>query len=182
MSRRPKASDETLIELFLDMLAAERGASENTLAAYRNDLEDLSAHLRASRRAIADAATDDQTIRRCRYFAAREGSSRLDVVNLYAYRARHPRDLVDAHLAGVDVTGGAEADAAIEYLARTAALVIAAWGNRPARLDPVFHAERIEAVRVLAGGSFSCLGVTADGNPRHPSRLPNDAVLSGWRP
>ena len=40
------------------MLAAERGASGNTLAAYRNDLEDLSAHLRASRSTIANATTD----------------------------------------------------------------------------------------------------------------------------
>jgi integrase/recombinase XerD len=59
MSRRPKASDEALIELFLDMLAAERGSGENTLSAYRNDLEDLSAHLRASRRTITDANTDN---------------------------------------------------------------------------------------------------------------------------
>jgi integrase/recombinase XerD len=59
MARRPKASDEVLVELFLDMLAAERGAGENTLAAYRNDLDDLSAHLRAAKRAIADANTDD---------------------------------------------------------------------------------------------------------------------------
>jgi integrase/recombinase XerD len=59
MSRRPKASDEALIELFLDMLAAERGSGENTLSAYRNDLEDLSAHLRASRRTIANANTDN---------------------------------------------------------------------------------------------------------------------------
>jgi integrase/recombinase XerD len=58
MSRRPGASDEALIELFLDMLAAERGAGENTLAAYRNDLEDLSSHLRASRTTIANATTD----------------------------------------------------------------------------------------------------------------------------
>lgn len=58
MGRRPGASDEALIELFLDMLAAERGAGENTLAAYRNDLEDLSAHLRASRSTIANATTD----------------------------------------------------------------------------------------------------------------------------
>ena len=58
MSRRPGASNEALIELFLDMLAAERGAGENTLAAYRNDLEDLSAHLRASRSTIASATTD----------------------------------------------------------------------------------------------------------------------------
>lgn len=59
MARRPKASDETLVELFLDMLSAERGAGENTLVAYRNDLDDLSAHLRAAHRTIADATTDD---------------------------------------------------------------------------------------------------------------------------
>jgi integrase/recombinase XerD len=59
MNRRPKASNEALVELFLDMLAAERGAGENTLAAYRNDLDDLSAHLRAAGRTITDATTDN---------------------------------------------------------------------------------------------------------------------------
>jgi integrase/recombinase XerD len=41
------------------MLAAERGAGENTLAAYRNDLADLTAHLRAAGRTLAGADTDD---------------------------------------------------------------------------------------------------------------------------
>jgi integrase/recombinase XerD len=59
MSRRPRASNEALVELFLDMLAAERGAGENTLSAYRNDLDDLSAHLRAAGRTITDATTDN---------------------------------------------------------------------------------------------------------------------------
>ena len=59
MSRRPTASDEALVELFLDMLAAERGAGKNTLDAYRNDLADLAAHLRAEGRTIAGADTDD---------------------------------------------------------------------------------------------------------------------------
>lgn len=131
---------------------------------------------------IADASIDDQTVRRCRYFATREGGTRLDVVNLYAYRARLPRDLVAMHAGGLDVTGGPEADRAIEDLAGSARLVIAAWGNRPARMPADVHAARIEAVRVLAGGVFHCLGVTADGNPRHPSRLGNDAVLSRWHP
>jgi integrase/recombinase XerD len=57
MARR--ASDEALVELFLDMLAAERGAGKNTLDAYRNDLADLAAHLRAAGRTIAGADTDD---------------------------------------------------------------------------------------------------------------------------
>jgi len=59
MARRPKTSDEALVELFLDMQAAERGAGNNTLDAYRNDLADLVAHLRAAQRSISDASTDD---------------------------------------------------------------------------------------------------------------------------
>src|SRR5262245_4683969 len=59
MIRRPRPSDEALVELFLDMLAAERGAGENTLSAYRNDLDDLSAHLREKKRTVANATTDD---------------------------------------------------------------------------------------------------------------------------
>jgi integrase/recombinase XerD len=57
MARR--ASDDALVELFLDMLAAERGAGKNTLDAYRNDLADLAAHLRAAGRTIVGADTDD---------------------------------------------------------------------------------------------------------------------------
>ena len=59
MARRPTDTDDRLVELFLDMLAAERGAGENTLVAYRSDLADLSAHLRAQDRNIAAASTDD---------------------------------------------------------------------------------------------------------------------------
>src|SRR5471032_3028818 len=58
MAKRPSASDETLVELFLDMQAAERGAGENTLSAYRNDLADLVAHLRAQGDSIAALTTD----------------------------------------------------------------------------------------------------------------------------
>lgn len=42
--RKPKSSDAAyVIELFLDMMGAERGAGANTLAAYRRDLIDFSA-------------------------------------------------------------------------------------------------------------------------------------------
>ena len=59
MARGAHPSDGNLIDLFLDMLAAERGAGENTLSAYRRDLEDFSAHLANSRRNIGNAETDD---------------------------------------------------------------------------------------------------------------------------
>jgi integrase/recombinase XerD len=64
MGRRPKhrdagKSDNALIELFLDMLAAERGASRNTLDAYGRDLADLAAHLQAGGARTAKATTED---------------------------------------------------------------------------------------------------------------------------
>jgi integrase/recombinase XerD len=56
---RASASSDRLLDLFLDMLAAERGAAANTLAAYRRDLDDFAAHLRGARRNVASARADD---------------------------------------------------------------------------------------------------------------------------
>ncbi len=47
------------IEAFLEMLAAERGAADNTLAGYRRDLDDFSGFLMARGRSAVDAVTDD---------------------------------------------------------------------------------------------------------------------------
>ena len=58
MGRRPSASNETLIELFLDMIAAERGASANTLDAYRRDLTDFAADLTHAGETIPAANSD----------------------------------------------------------------------------------------------------------------------------
>ena len=54
---RAKPSDARLIELFLDMLAAEQGAGDNTLDAYRRDLTDFSAFLEGSGQSLAGAET-----------------------------------------------------------------------------------------------------------------------------
>ncbi len=53
------ASDERLIDLYLDMLAAERGAAANTLEAYRRDLDDFSAYLGEHGGAIATAQAEE---------------------------------------------------------------------------------------------------------------------------
>jgi integrase/recombinase XerD len=50
-------SDAGLTELFLDMIAAEQGASANTLDAYRRDLADLSHFLSRRRLSIGSADT-----------------------------------------------------------------------------------------------------------------------------
>jgi integrase/recombinase XerD len=55
---RSKTSDAKLINLFLDMLAAEQGAGENTLDAYRRDLTDFSEFLGKAGLNFAGAETD----------------------------------------------------------------------------------------------------------------------------
>ena len=54
---RSTASDAKLTGLFLDMLAAEQGAGENTLQAYRRDLEDFSRFLARGRQGFARVET-----------------------------------------------------------------------------------------------------------------------------
>jgi integrase/recombinase XerD len=54
-----KNSPQRLTGLFLDMLAAERGAGANTLEAYTRDLDDLAHHLGEKGTTIAAATTAD---------------------------------------------------------------------------------------------------------------------------
>lgn len=120
----------------------------------------------------ADAATDDATIRRCVFYARREGCGSIDVVNLFAYRATDPDRLVAAATAGVHVVGPANLYHAMSAL-RAANVVVAGWGANYRRLpeSPVVRMMAAMPVRPV------CLGVTSGGYPRHPGRLSNDEPL-----
>ncbi len=95
------------IEAFLEMLAAERGAARNTIAAYRADLEDAARH--AAARGQALARQDADTLRR--YLAtlssaglsARTAARRLSALRQFhrfllrdGARADDPTDLLDS--------------------------------------------------------------------------------------
>ena len=58
-TKAAKNSPQRLTGLFLDMLAAERGAGRNTLEAYTRDLDDLADHLASTGKTIAAATTAD---------------------------------------------------------------------------------------------------------------------------
>jgi len=58
-ARTGRNSSERLTALYLDMLAAERGAGKNTLAAYGRDLADFTEYLAGAGRSIATASTED---------------------------------------------------------------------------------------------------------------------------
>ncbi|WP_349369499.1 site-specific tyrosine recombinase XerD [Salinarimonas sp.] len=57
MNARP-AADRRLVGSFLDMLVAERGAADNTLAAYRRDLDDYADYLAETGTAASEADAD----------------------------------------------------------------------------------------------------------------------------
>ena len=58
MRNPSKTSDAKLIDLFLDMLAAEQGVGDNTLDAYRRDLTDFSEFLGHAGQNFVGAGTD----------------------------------------------------------------------------------------------------------------------------
>lgn len=120
----------------------------------------------------ADASEDDPTIRRCIGFARAWGFGRLEVVNLFAWRATDP-----AALRGVADPVGPENDGHIMRAARGAKLVIAAWGAHGALL------ERGEEVRAMLARRFVVhhLGLTKEGHPRHPLYLRADLQPEAWR-
>lgn len=113
----------------------------------------------------ADAMDDDPTVRRCRGFTRAWGYSGLVVVNLYAYRATNPHELIRAD----DPIGPANKRAIEGWLRHDRVdLAVAAWGARWADLGiPRLNVEGM-------GRDLWCLGRTKGGHPRHPLYLHRD--------
>jgi hypothetical protein len=119
----------------------------------------------------ADHLKDDPTIKRCIGFAKREGCGRLDVVNLFAFRATDPRELMEV----ADPVGPGNDDA-IADATRFAEIIIAAWG-----VNGTMQARKVEAqLQEFRKGRVKCLGKTKAGHPMHPLYRPNDTPLEAY--
>jgi len=122
----------------------------------------------------ADADKDDPTIRRCIGFAKREECGGLEVVNLMAFRATKPKDLPGDRTA----VGPDNADHVFTAAAEVDGPVIAAWGAQKAALRYAagfLHGFEMRSIRLL------CLGITKDGQPRHPLMVRKDQPLEFFR-
>jgi hypothetical protein len=112
----------------------------------------------------ADETINDPTIRRCIQFAKDWGFGGLYMLNLYAFRATKPLDMVMA-----DDPVGPQNDFAIKDYAGYCSLHIAAWGALATRYRPrVNWQTRIGKVESLISKPLHCLGYTSDRSPRHP--------------
>jgi hypothetical protein len=109
----------------------------------------------------ADDSQDDPTIRRCIAFAKQWGYGGLIVANLFAWRSPYP-----AHLKNARDPIGPSNDQWLKKLAKQSAAVVGAWGNHGT------YMQRGQAVAALFPG-LQCLGVTKQGQPRHPLYVPS---------
>jgi hypothetical protein len=120
---------------------------------------------------IADASLDDPTIRRCMGFARREGAGGIIVVNLYAFRATSPGDLMRA-----GKPPGPDNKTALVHIAQesiaTDMPIVCAWGAGGGAMS-------LAVVDLLSQfrPRLLCLGFTKDGSPRHPLYVKGDQPL-----
>lgn len=131
----------------------------------------------------ADALVDDPTIRRCIGFALGWNFTRVDVVNLFAFRTPSPAAMTTQWELGVDVVGP-DTEKHLRWCSATCGAVVFAWGayDPGPKLRPLLQ-QRIEAVEAIFEGNHVCrIGeLTKGGAPRHPLYLKATEQLAPWR-
>lgn len=114
----------------------------------------------------ADQDANDPSVRRCVGFARRLGARRLVVCNAFGLRSTDPCGLRRVE----DPAGPNNQRVILSRAARCDRLVVA-WGNHAGE-----HGRRL--ARTLAKKrTLWCLGVTGQGQPRHPLYIRGDAPL-----
>lgn len=106
----------------------------------------------------ADETKDDPTIRRCIQFAKDWGYGGLTMLNLFAFRATDPRDMLKA---GDPI--GPENNQHLLHESAKAGVVVAAWGTKGGKRAD-------EVIAMLP--EIHCLRKTKAGHPEHPLYLP----------
>lgn len=127
----------------------------------------------------ADDSEDDPTIRKCIGFAERWGYGKIVVVNLFTYRATHPRDLKNAG----DLTEELNFKLIRNY--NTIAMAVSykdtifAWGAHGDKYRE--RIKKIEEITSNLANSIYCLGKTKSGQPRHPLYINYKTEREKWK-
>ena len=120
----------------------------------------------------ADARKNDPTVRKCLGFAKRWGFTGIMVTNLFAYRARDPKDLKAAK----GKRWGIENDDWIVWAHERSHTTVLAWGNQ-ARHYPQRVMKVLELLGSPWGADLYCIGRTLHGQPSHPLMLSYETPL-----
>lgn len=122
----------------------------------------------------ADKRWNDPTVARCEYFADRWGFGGYVVVNVFSYRATDPRELLT-----VPNPAGLPRNATFLALAMREPGVVLAWGTHGGPWAQSFAAS-IPTLRQGMNPAL-CLGVNADGSPKHPLYIRGNTDPMIWR-
>lgn len=115
----------------------------------------------------ADENKDDPTIRRCIGFAKDWGYGGINMLNIFAFRATDPKELMKA-----DSPIGLENNHYLRMYCDPIGMNIACWGTWGNYL------EQGKQVRDMLGDDcLHCFGLTKNGQPKHPLYLPKKTEL-----
>jgi hypothetical protein len=111
---------------------------------------------------IADETKDDPTIRRCIGFAKQWEFGGIYMLNIFAYRATNPKNLMKA-----EKPIGPDNNEYLKMYYNQPGLNIACWGAWGK-----FMNRGKQVINLLGVMNLSCLGMTLSGQPKHPLYLP----------
>lgn len=115
---------------------------------------------------VADSEQDDPTIRRCMGFARAWDCGMITVVNLFAFRATDPGELISHAPIAVGPRNNQTIRRCVAAHSDPGDLIIAAWGANASR--PALQARRNRVIELLPLADLMCLDVTQSGEPKHP--------------
>ncbi len=115
----------------------------------------------------ADETEDDPTIRRCIGFAKSWGFGGINMVNLFAFRATSPKEMI-----AESCPIGIENDGYLQMYLEKHGPNVACWGNHGKHLDRGF-----DVICLLGKKNLSVFGLTSKGQPKHPLYLKKDSKL-----
>lgn len=119
----------------------------------------------------ANANRDDPTVTRCIDFAARLGHGGIAVYNLFALRSTDPYELLAVDY---DHAVGELNDRRLDEIGQE--MVVCAWGVKTGPLGRLIE-HRARQVMLRRTGPAACLGIGANGHPRHPLMMPAHSRL-----
>lgn len=120
----------------------------------------------------ATEVQNDPTVERCERRARALGFGAFRVTNIFAFRATDPKVM----RAAADPVGPGN-DAAILESVGWADSIVCAWGNHGLHLD---RGARVEALLRASGARLTHLGLTGQGQPRHPLYVGYDQQPQPW--
>lgn len=120
----------------------------------------------------ATEVQNDPTVERCERRARALGYGAFRVTNIFAYRATDPKVM-----RSVADPVGPDNDAAILASVDWADGVLCAWGNHGVHLD---RGATVASLLRKTGKPLSHLGLTGQGQPRHPLYVGYDQQPQPW--